>query len=182
VLAANAPFRSRGAFGVRGLRHLDPLERRGRREDRVAAAPGGSRAKEICASAREPQVQAGSARPSLRDGLRLIRALPGEPAFATVISRALTPRENLAPAWARQDHTISPSAKRAARQPAPSRPLHPRLTFRDDRDTPLSNRGGMNEPYTKSEFRKTEIFLGARLDWNSRRLPVGQIRSVWNAA
>jgi hypothetical protein len=31
----------------------------------------------------------------------------------------------------------------AARQTAPSRPLHPRLTSRDDRDTPLRKRGGM---------------------------------------
>jgi hypothetical protein len=47
----------------------------------------------------------------------------------------------------RQDHTISPSAGSAARQSAPSRPPHPRLTSRDDRDTPLRKRGGMRGPY-----------------------------------
>src|SRR6516165_7240583 len=72
--------------------------------------PGPPR-KKIARRAREPQEQAGSARPSLRSGLRLIRALPGEPAFATVIgTKPLEPRDNLAPAWARQDHTTSPSA------------------------------------------------------------------------
>jgi hypothetical protein len=42
--------------------------------------------------------------------LRLIRTLPGEPAFATVASPIISPR-SLAPAWARQDHTTSPYAK-----------------------------------------------------------------------
>jgi hypothetical protein len=90
---------------------FSPLsEIRGRREGRVALHPGPPR-KEICASARQPQVQAETLRPSLRDGLRLIRALPGEPAFATVIS-AMRSRivANLTPALARQDHTTSPYA------------------------------------------------------------------------
>jgi hypothetical protein len=52
-----------------------------------------------------------------------------------------------AKALGRQDHTTSPSAKAAARQSAPSRPPHPRLTFRDDRDTPLRKRGGMSGGY-----------------------------------
>ena len=37
--------------------------------------------------------------------------------------------------------------KVAARQSAPPRPPHPRLTCRDDRDTPLRERGGMSEAY-----------------------------------
>ncbi len=53
------------------------------------------------------------------------------------------------PTWrqtlGRQDHTISPSAKSAARQSAPSRPPHLRLTCRDDRDTSLCKRGGTPE-------------------------------------
>jgi hypothetical protein len=44
---------------------------------------------------------------------------------------------NLAPAWARQDHTTSLVRNSAARQSAPSRPPHPRLARRDDRDAPL---------------------------------------------
>jgi hypothetical protein len=50
------------------------------REDRVAAAPGAPAPEKL----REGRVTTGTGgnnRPSLRDGLRLIRALPGEPAF-----------------------------------------------------------------------------------------------------
>src|ERR1700751_1422490 len=60
-----------------------PRKVRGHREGRVAAAPGAP-AQKIARRAREPQVQAGFARPSLRGGLRVIRALPRETAFATV--------------------------------------------------------------------------------------------------
>ena len=78
----------------------------------------------------------------------LLRALLGEPACCHRHRRdAQGIVANLAPAWARQDHTISPSANDAARRSAHSRPPHPRLTFRDDRDTPLCKRGGMSEPY-----------------------------------
>ena len=58
-------------------------------------APGAP-AQKIARRAREPQVQAETLRPSLRDGLRLIRDLPGEPAFATV-ARASSSCTNLAP-------------------------------------------------------------------------------------
>src|ERR1700758_1807889 len=51
---------------------------RGRREGRVAAAPGAPAQKKF-ARAREPQVQTETLRPSLRSGLRLIGALLGEP-------------------------------------------------------------------------------------------------------
>jgi len=61
-----------------------PSENRGCREGRVAAAPGAPAQKKL-ARARKPQVQADTLRPSPRSGLRLIRALPGEPAFATVV-------------------------------------------------------------------------------------------------
>src|SRR6201997_3008892 len=61
-----------------------PRKVRGCREGRVAAAPGAPAQKKF-ARAREPQVQADTHPPSLRSGLRLIRALPGEPAFATVV-------------------------------------------------------------------------------------------------
>jgi hypothetical protein len=62
---------------------IRPPKRRGRREGRVAACTRGRRAKKICASAMTTGT-GGDNRPSLRSGLRLIRALPGEPAFATV--------------------------------------------------------------------------------------------------
>ena len=114
----------RGAIRVRALHQPSPSKSRGRRESRVAAAPGAS-AQRDCAKARRPQVQAGSNRPSLRSGLRLIRDLPGEPALATVARvKPFELRTNLTRAWARQDHTTSPSAGCAARQQAHPRPPH----------------------------------------------------------
>ena len=70
--------------------------------------------------------------------LRLIGALPGEPAFATVIFAKLLsyPRELSACMGAPGPHDFA-VRECATRQLAPSRPPHPRLTFRDDRDTPL---------------------------------------------
>ena len=68
----------------------------------------------------------------------LLRALLGEPAcLPPSPARYISIVANLAPAWARQDHTTSPSANAAARLSAHSRPPHPRPTCRDDRDTPL---------------------------------------------
>ncbi len=56
---------------------LDSIEGAGK----TGCPPGtrGSRAEKGCASARQQQVSAASRRPSLRSGLRLIRALLGEP-------------------------------------------------------------------------------------------------------
>jgi hypothetical protein len=64
------------------------------REDRVAAAPGAPAPEKL----REGRVTTGTGgnnRPSLRDGLRLIRALPGEPAFATVVGAMRKHRRQL---------------------------------------------------------------------------------------
>ncbi len=63
----------------------------------------------------------------------------------------------------------------AARLAALLRPPHPRLTSRDDRDTPVRKRSGMGHPYTDFNFCKTEIFSRPRLDRNSRGPFVGQI-------
>ena len=71
-----------------------PSENRGCREGRVAAAPGAPAQKKL-ARARKPQVQADTLRPSPRSGLRLIRALPGEPAFATVVGAMRKHRRQL---------------------------------------------------------------------------------------
>ncbi len=70
---------------------------------------------------------------------------------------------NLAPAWARQDHTTSPSANTAARLMARSRPLHPLPNVRDDRDTSLMRAGitRVNHNFRKNE---NEIFLRKALD------------------
>ena len=89
------------------------LECRGYREGRVAAAPGAPAQRRI-ARAREPQVQAETLRPSLRSGFTAYFVLfsVNRCLFATVVLAALLEhsRDNLAPAWARQDHTTSPSA------------------------------------------------------------------------
>jgi hypothetical protein len=110
-------------------------------EKRVQGRPGGrctrgSRAKIGLREREKPQVQTETLRPSPRSGLRLIRALLGEP--SRLPPSQATMRSASSPTWrqtlGRHDHTTSPSAKSAARQSARSRPPRP---VRDDRDTPL---------------------------------------------
>jgi hypothetical protein len=61
----------------------------------VAAAPGAPAQNGICASAKTTGT-GGDNRPPLRSGLRLIGALPGEPAFATVAAaQPLEPSQQL---------------------------------------------------------------------------------------
>ena len=57
-----------------------------------------------------PQVQPETRRPSLRSGLQLIRALPGDRALLPPSLRGCRHPRNLAPASGRQNHTTSPSA------------------------------------------------------------------------
>jgi hypothetical protein len=95
---------------ARVLNHVSPSKIGGRRESRVAACTRGPRAKKNCASAKTTGT-GGDNRPSPRDGLRLIRALLGEPADCHRRPReAFQLRWDSAPAWARQDHMTSPSA------------------------------------------------------------------------
>ena len=111
-------------IGTRALRCSSPSKVRGCREGRVAAAPGAPAQTKI-ARARKPQVQA-VITPAFPArwfyglyGLSSVnQRLPPSPAqCASIVA-------NLAPAWARQDHTTSPSATYAARQSARSRPPH----------------------------------------------------------
>ena len=95
--------------------------------------------KRNCASAREPQVQAETLRPSLRSGFTAYFVLfsVNRCLFATVVLATLLEhsRDNLAPAWARQDHTTSPSANMPyvyRRIPVHRIPLH----VRDDAYAP----------------------------------------------
>src|SRR6266436_9827800 len=55
-------------------------------------------------------------------------------------SRGNDSNKNLTPASGRQDHTTSPSASWRSRQQRRSRPPHPALYVRDDRETPLERR------------------------------------------
>ena len=63
----------------------------------------------------------GNNRPSLRSGLRLIRALPGEPAFATVVGAMRKHRRQLKRLHRRARTT---RLRRPQREPLVSRPLH----------------------------------------------------------
>ena len=133
-------------------------------ESRVAAAPGAP-AQKIFARARRPQVQAVTTGPPCAMVYDLYRALPGEPAFATVASRApLEPSRNLTPAWARQDHTTSPSVPcRSSHGTSPStaNPLH----VRDDAYAPCVE-AGCSELIMISENRKEDYFC--RRDWTGQ--------------
>ena len=139
---------SRGAFRPRFACVSPSSEDGGRREDRVAAAPGAPAPEKL----REGRVTTGTGGDTPAFPAQWFYGLyvlsPVSLALPPSLSRSFSAiRENLAPAWACQDHTTSPSVKRAARQSAPPRPPHPHLTSRDDRDTPLRKRGGMSKGY-----------------------------------
>jgi hypothetical protein len=112
------------------------------RKPRAQGEPGGRctrglRAKNLREARESPQVQAGSNRPSLRSGLRLIRDLPGEPALATVAGHDALASS---PTWrvhgrARTTRLRRPRMCRSSTGPSPSTAF--RSTCRDDRDTPL---------------------------------------------
>src|SRR6476620_295711 len=109
--------RSRGVLRPRFAITLSLLDSRGRREDRVRAAPAVSCAKCTKESAHEHTGSAEAIRPSLRNGFTAYFALSPVTGFlATVICRSLA-SANLAPAPGRQDHTTSPSVISAFRQP-----------------------------------------------------------------
>ena len=88
---------------------LERMKRaQGRPGDRCTRGP---RAKRIARRARDHRYRRRHSGLPRAVVLRLISALPGEPAFATVApARPLESSKGLAPARARQDHTTSPSA------------------------------------------------------------------------
>src|SRR5664279_2060748 len=111
---------------------------RGRREDRVRAAPAVSCAAMHKKTHTSIQVQRRQSGFPCAVGYGLLRALPGDRAFLPPSSpRSLLPG-NLTPASGRQDHTASPSATTAfvIRRLRVHR-IPPRV--RDDRDPPLSS-------------------------------------------
>ena len=117
---------------------LPALFVRGRREDRVLAAPAVSRA--ICAnkSAHEHTGTAGASRPSLRNGLTAYFVLfPVNGFLATVAAREASLLLDLTPAPRRQNHTTSPYASGAyvSRAICVHR-ISPHV--RDDREPPLN--------------------------------------------
>ena len=116
--------------------HFDcPSENRGRREDRVRAAPAVSRAIAHKECAHEHTGSAEAARPSLRSGFTAYFVLsPVNGSFATVA--AWKPPRDLTPAPRRQDHTTSPYAS-CAFVFAHSASTASHRNVRDDRDPPL---------------------------------------------
>ena len=110
--------RSRQSFAISRrnasevCRKLALQNRRGRREDRVRAAPAVSCAIAHRKRAHEHTGPAGASRPSLRSGFTAYFVLsPVNGFLATVIMRILP--HHLTPAPRHQDHTTSPYASRA---------------------------------------------------------------------
>ena len=128
IQSVNTHSRSRCRHCARGLlENSRPLEIRGRREDRVRAAPAVSCAvstKQGCTRAYRAAV---NTRPSLRNGFTAYNAislvngllLPPSPLIG------FWPRRNLTPATGCQDHAPSPYASVALRQPQHRRPPQP---------------------------------------------------------
>jgi hypothetical protein len=82
-----------------------------------------------------------TSRPSLRNGLRLIRDLPGAPGFlATIAHDAFaSARDTSVGVSGPHDFAVRPDCARPA---PPLRPSQPTSTYRDDAYVPL-RRGGM---------------------------------------
>ena len=111
----------------------DAAFRRGRAQGMPGAvAPAASCARNAqTMHTRNPQVQPNTRRHPLRNGLRLIRTLPGVPGLlATVACRFVT--TGLIPASGDQDHTTSPSASAAARRARPKASIASCANVRDD--------------------------------------------------
>jgi hypothetical protein len=102
-----------------------PLENRGRREDRVRAAPAVSCAKRTKRNAHEHTGSAEASRPSLRSGFTAYFALsPVNGSFATVAPEKLAPQELDASTAAPGPHDFAVRHERLRLAP-PSRPPHP---------------------------------------------------------
>jgi hypothetical protein len=130
--------------GARALRSLDPPKSRGgRRECRVKASPMARVREEMHAAVTTGA--AGSSGIPRAMGYDLYALSLGTGVIAPIVARRkcvvafATMRDRIARASAPggQDHTISPSVSKADRLFGSMRPPLPRLTCRDDRDTPL---------------------------------------------
>jgi hypothetical protein len=131
---ADTVSRSRGAISPELVKTSCP-QKRGRRECRALDAPAAWRAKKTGhTSVESHHGHIGITRHSPHNGLRLLRALPGDQDFLTPspvdeISTGLTPTLR------RQDHTSWPSASAPFVNSA-STSTASRSTYRDDREPP----------------------------------------------
>ena len=125
---------------ARVLQNSFALKKRGRREDRVRAAPAVSRAKmHIARSAHEHTGSAEAVRPSLRNGFTAYIVLsPARPGLlVTVIPWKRELLRNLTPAiGASGPHDFAVRITRRSSKAHPRPPL-PASNVRDDRETPL---------------------------------------------
>ena len=148
---------------ARGLRLFSPSQTtRGRREDRVRAAPAVSCAKCTKKSAHEHTGSAESIRPSLRNGFTAYGALSSVNGLSCHRRLAENFPQDLTPASGRRNHTLSPYASAAL----VSRSLRvhripPRV--RDDRDPPLSSGETRKAKSLICPTAKAEYFLRAGL-------------------
>ncbi len=156
VVPANAASRSRGAIRPSFAIEFVALWNRGRREDRVRAAPAVSCAISVRDCAHEHTGSAEAIRPSLRDGLRLIRALLGEPCTLATVARA---RERELDTSVRvsgpHDFAVRFRRPRQVRHPRPPHPAPRRYVAQ----RPLMGRDG--DRYSGDlYFGKAEYFFG----------------------
>src|SRR5258707_11353739 len=134
-----------------------PRSLRGRREDRVRAAPAVSCANMHKENAHEHTGSAESIRPSLRNGFTAYNALsPVTGLFATVAPR-INPR-HLTPASGRQNHATSPSAS-APFVKGTSASTASHRAFRDDREPPLLSGETRGETPLICPTRQAEYFF-----------------------
>ena len=135
--------RSRGAVRPRFASQCPALEKRGRREDRVLAAPAVSRAKCANKNAHEHTGSAEAVRPSLRDGFTAYIVLsPARPGFVvTVASVMRSIIANLTPATgASGPHDFAVRLTRCSSKAHPRPPL-PAPTSVTMANAPLSRDG-----------------------------------------
>lgn len=108
-------------------------------------------------------------RHSLRNGLRLIRALLGAPCSLATVTRAAPPgRAGLTPASGGRDHTILPSASVALVSRSRKRPSLPASTCVTTRP-PLFGRAGMSATNHRLPKNGRRIFCAGGLDLRRRR-------------
>jgi hypothetical protein len=106
--------RSRGVFRPRSASSFALIDIRGRREDRVHAAPAVPCAIAHRKRAHEHTGSAETLRPSLRNGFTAYFVLfPENGSFASVATREALPLPDLTPAPRRPNHTTSPYASGA---------------------------------------------------------------------
>ena len=140
----DAPPQSRGALRAQVVPEKRPLNRRGRRESRV---PGRTRSLACEMKVAHEQVTTG---PPKQSGLPcamvygLFWALPGVHDVLVTVARAIAERHHRELGTSQgvpEPHSFAVRVG-IVRLMMPPRPPHPRLTSRDDRDTPSASEAG----------------------------------------